>query len=81
MGITHGKKLHKLVEFCVESLFTNIPLDRTIEKLLEKIFNEINRETCNFDGVVFNKESLTKALELCAKDQLFFIQWRHLETN
>ena len=41
------------------------------EKLVEKIFNEIERETYNFDGVVFSKESLTKTLELCAKDQLF----------
>ena len=48
-----------------------IPSDRTIEKLVENIFNEIGRETYNFDGVVFSKESLTKALELCAKDQLF----------
>ena len=74
----------KQCSYDVESLFTNIPLDRTIEKLVEKIFNEIDRETYNFDGVVFNKESLTRALELCAKDQLFLFNgdiWKQIDGN
>ena len=45
---------------------------------------EIDRETYNFDGVMFNKESLTRALELCAKDQLFLFNgdiWKQINGN
>ena len=68
----------------VELLFTNIPLERTIEKLVANLFNEIGRRTYNFDGVVFNKESLTKALEFCGKDQLFLFNgelWKQIDGN
>ena len=68
----------------VESLFTNIPLDKTIEKLVEKIFRDIGRSEYNFDGVIFDKDSLTRALELCAKDQLFLFNgeiWKQIDGN
>ena len=65
-------ELSSAVYYDAESLFTNIPLDRTIEKLVEKIFNEIGRETYNFGGVVFSKDSVTKALELCVRNSCFY---------
>ena len=58
-----------LVSFDVESLFTNVPLDDAIEKLLDKIF--MSTDALLFEDVNFTKESLRTALNLCSKDQLF----------
>ena len=52
-----------------QSLFTNIPFNDTIEKIVEEVFKVSN--IYEFEGVVFSKDTLKEALELCAKDQLF----------
>ena len=58
-----------LVSYDVESLFTNVPLNDAIEKLLDKIFN--STEFFVFEDVTFSKDQLRNALNLCSKDQLF----------
>ena len=70
------------VSYDVESLFTNIPLDDTIDKLVNKIFREV--DTYKFKDVVFTPESLKQALILCAKDQLFLFNdkiWLQTDGN
>ena len=52
-----------MVSFDVTSLFTNIPLQETIQIILEKIFYE---DDVIFQG--FNKEYFKKLLEIAVKD-------------
>ena len=70
------------VSYDVESLFTNIPLDDTIEKLVNKIFREV--DAYKFKDVVFTPETLKQASILCAKDQLFLFNdeiWLQTDGN
>ena len=70
------------VSYDVESLFTNIPLDDTIEKLVSKIFQ--NNNVYKFKDVLFTKDDLKQALSLCAKDQLFLFNdeiWLQIDGN
>ena len=70
------------VSYDVESLFTNIPLDDTIDKLVSKIFK--NDDTYKFKDVIFTKETLKEGLILCAKDQLFLFNnevWLQIDGN
>ena len=73
------------LRFCsydVQSLFTNIPLDDTIEKLVDEVFKVSN--IYEFEGVVFSKDTLKEALVLCAKDQLFLFNneiWKQVDGN
>ena len=70
----------------VQSLFINIRLDDTIDKLVTEIFRV--SDIYELEGVMFTKDNLKEALELCVKDQFFYlkvkfgskwmqIQWDH----
>ena len=70
------------VSYDVESLFTNIPLDDTIDKLVSKIFK--NSSIYKYKNVIFTKDTLKEALCLCAKDQLFLFNneiWLQTDGN
>ena len=72
----------KQCSYDVESLFTNIPLDDTIDKLCSEIFKD--KDVYIFEGVHFSKEDLKLGLELCAKDQLFLFNgevWKQIDGN
>ena len=58
-----------LVSYDVSSLFTNVPLDETIETLTEKAFtNNWFNETHDLN---ITRSDLTELLKLATKDQLF----------
>ena len=72
----------KFCSYDVQSLFTNIPLDDTIDKLITEIFRV--SDTYEFEGVMFTRDNLKEALELCAKDQLFLFKgeiWKQVDGN
>lgn len=61
-----GRDKH-LVSFDVESLFTNIPTDETIQQILDLAFK--NGSTKKFHGL--DKKELQKLLEICTKESHF----------
>ena len=58
---------YKMASFDVTSLFTNIPLDETINIILELLFPDNNSHYLNF-----NRQQYKKLLELAVKDNIFF---------
>ena len=55
----------RIVSFDVESLFTNIPVNETIERILERAFKEQEK----FHGL--DKPTLRKFLDICTKESHF----------
>ena len=55
-----------MISFDVSSLFTNIPLDETVNIILDSLFSEINIITSN--GCSFNRAHSKKLLEFAVKD-------------
>ena len=58
-------KDHDLVSFDVSSLFTNVPLDFTINLILEKVYKKKMIKT------KLKKEELKELLEMCTKELHF----------
>ena len=56
---------HELVSFDVVSLFTNVPLDFTINLILDKVYREKAIRT------KLEREELKKLLEICTKEMHF----------
>ena len=54
-----------MVSFDVESLFTNVPVDYTINLILERIYK--NKEL----DILIPENDFKKLLELCTKDNIF----------
>ena len=54
-----------MVSFDVESLFTNVPLDYTINLMLERIYQDKELD------ILIPEHDLKRLLELCAKDNIF----------
>jgi hypothetical protein len=63
-----------VVSFDVESLFTNIPTDETIEIILNRAFPE---ENSKFHGL--NRDSLKKLLVICTKESHFKFHGKHYD--
>ena len=57
---------HHMASFDIKSLFTNVPVNETIQIILNKLFP-------NSDSIFFgfNKKLFSKVLQLCTKDNLF----------
>lgn len=60
---------HILASFDVESLFTNVPVQTTIDLLLDKIYSE--NDVFTIENVSFRRPQLHRALYLACTDQLF----------
>ena len=58
-----------MVSFDVSSLFTNIPLDETINIILDNLFSET--DVISFNGCSFNKAHFKKLLEFAVKNNNF----------
>ena len=58
-----------MISFDVSSLFINIPLDDTVNIILDSLFSEINTITSN--GCSFNRAHFKKLLEFAVKDNNF----------
>ena len=58
-----------MVSFDVSSLFTNIPLDETINIILDDLFSET--EVLSFNGCSFGKAHFKKLLEFAVKNNNF----------
>ena len=56
---------YKLVSFDVKSLFTNVPLDRTIDIILKRIYNKHERTTN------IGRKEMKDLITLCTKNVLF----------
>ena len=56
---------HELVSFDVVSLFTNVPLDFTINLILDKVYREKAIRT------KLEREELKRLLEICTKEMHF----------
>ena len=54
-----------MVSFDVESLFTNVPLDYTINLILERIYQDKELD------ILIPEPDLKRLLELCTKDNIF----------
>ena len=62
-----------MASFDVSSLFTNIPLDETIDYAVNLLFE--NGHTYVYNDCSFNKEQLRRLLQLVVKENNFFVQW------
>ena len=58
-----------MASFYVSSLFTNIPLDETIDYAVNLVFE--NSDTYVYNDCSFNKEQLRKLLQLAVKENHF----------
>ena len=74
--ITNFKSDTKLcmASFDVSSLFTNIPLDETIDYAVNLVFE--NSDTYVYNDCSFNKEQLRKLLQLAVKENHFLFNGR-----
>ena len=60
-----------MVSFGVVSLFTNIPLDETVNIILDGLFNEA--DTIGLDNCSFNTSQFKKFLKFAVKDSHFML--------
>ena len=60
---------YQIVSFDVKSLFTNVPLDRTIDIILKRIFENQEIQTA------VTKKELKELLILCTKKCSFYFWW------
>ena len=60
---------YQIVSFDVKSLFTNVPLDRTIDIILKRIFENQEIQT------TVTKKELKELLILCTKKCSFYFWW------
>ena len=60
---------HQLISFDVKSLFTNVPLQKTIDIILKRIYE--NKEI----NTSISKKDMKDTLILCTKKCSFFYQW------
>ena len=64
-GVKGSPKLGIIASLDVEGLFTNVPVDETIEMILEKIYKGDHNESLDIP-----KESLKKLFQICMKEAL-----------
>ena len=72
---------HQFVSFDVESLFTNVPLRRTVNIILDRIYKD-ELITTTFKKRTFKKRTLKKLiLDCCSKTAFSFDEQIYVQQN